>query len=72
MVGIILAVLLVLVRVAAAADTLTITARQAMVRAGPDSKQTILTTAAQGTPFACWRPVRAGTKLYSTTGVRGG
>ena len=53
MVGITLAVLLlVFASVAAAADTLTITARQAAVRAGPDSKQTILTTVQQGTTFA--------------------
>jgi formylglycine-generating enzyme required for sulfatase activity len=52
--GIILMVTLLLVLVSAtvAADTLTITARQAVVRAGPDSKQGILTTMSQGTTFA--------------------
>jgi hypothetical protein len=52
--GIILMVtlLLVLVSVTVAADTLTITARQAVVRAGPDSKQGILATVPQGTTFA--------------------
>src|SRR5215510_5973116 len=44
--------LLVLVSVAVAADTLTITARQAVVRAGPDSKQGILATVPQGTTLA--------------------
>src|SRR5215813_5867892 len=44
--------LLVLVSVTVAADTLTITARQTVVRAGPDSKQGILATVPQGTTFA--------------------
>lgn len=44
--------LLVLVNVAVAADTVAITARQAVVRAGPGSKQAILTTVPQGTAFA--------------------
>src|SRR5262245_38793472 len=44
--------LLVLVSVTVAADTLTITARQAVVRAGPDSKQGILATVPQGTTLA--------------------
>src|SRR5215470_1534613 len=44
--------LLVLANVAVAADTLTITARQAVVRAGPDSKQGILATVPQGTTLA--------------------
>jgi len=35
-----------------AADTLTITARQAVIRAGPDSKQRILATVPQGTTLA--------------------
>ena len=43
---------LVLASVAVAADTLTITARQAVVRAGPDSKQGILATMPRGTTFA--------------------
>jgi uncharacterized protein YgiM (DUF1202 family) len=52
--GIILMVtlLLVLVSAAVAADTLTITARQTVVRAGPDSKQRILATVPQGTTLA--------------------
>src|SRR5712691_3391855 len=52
--GIILIVtlLLVLVSVVVAADTVAITARQAVVRAGPDSKQGILATVPQGTKFA--------------------
>jgi formylglycine-generating enzyme required for sulfatase activity len=37
---------------AAAADTLTITARQATVRAGPDSKQGVLATVPQGSTFS--------------------
>src|SRR5262247_3462980 len=44
--------LLVLVSVTVAADTLTVTARQAVVRAGPDSKQGILATVPQGTTLA--------------------
>lgn len=44
--------LLVLARVTAAADSLTVTARQTVVRAGPDSKQAILATVPQGTTFA--------------------
>jgi hypothetical protein len=52
--GIILLVTLlyVLVNVAAAADTVAITARQTVVRAGPDSKQRILATVPQGTTLA--------------------
>jgi len=52
--GIALAALLlfVLASVIAAADTLTITGRQAVVRAGPDSKQGILATVPQGTTLA--------------------
>jgi hypothetical protein len=52
--GITLAVMLlfVLASVTAFADTLTITARQAVVRAGPDNKQMILTNVPQGTTFA--------------------
>jgi hypothetical protein len=52
--GITLAVMLlfVLANVIASADTLTITARQAVVRTGPDNKQTILTTVPQGATFA--------------------
>jgi Caspase domain/Bacterial SH3 domain len=52
--GIILMVTLffVLASAAVAADNLTITARQAVVRAGPDSKQGILATVPQGTTFA--------------------
>jgi len=52
--GITLAALLlfVLASVIAAADTLTITGRQAVVRAGPDSKQGILATVPQGTTLA--------------------
>jgi hypothetical protein len=46
------ALLLVLASVTAAADTLTVTARQAVVRAGPDSKQAILDPVPQGTMFA--------------------
>jgi hypothetical protein len=42
----------VLVSVTVAADTLTITARQAVVRAGLDSKQGILITVPQGTTLA--------------------
>jgi len=48
----IVTLLLVLASVAIAADTLTITARQAVVRAGPDSKQGILATVPQGTTLA--------------------
>jgi len=48
----IVTLLLVLVSVTVAADTLTITARQAVVRAGPDSKQGILVTVPQGATFA--------------------
>ena len=48
----IITLLLVLVSVAVAADTLTVTARQAVVRAGPDSKRAILATVPHGTPFA--------------------
>ena len=44
--------LLVFTSVTALADTLTITARQTVVRAGPDSKQAILTTVPQGVTFA--------------------
>ena len=36
----------------ASADTVAITARQTVVRAGPDSKQAILATVPQGTTFA--------------------
>ena len=43
--------LLVLASVVVAADTLTITARQAVVRARPDNKQAILTTVPQGATF---------------------
>ena len=43
---------LILVTVAMAADTLTVTARQAVIRAGPDSKQRILATVPQGTTLA--------------------
>jgi formylglycine-generating enzyme required for sulfatase activity len=43
---------LVLVSAAVAADTLTVTARQAVIRAGPDSKQRILATVPQGTTLA--------------------
>ena len=52
--GIILIVILlwVLVNVAVAADTVAITARQTVVRAGPDSKQRILATVPQGTTLA--------------------
>jgi len=52
--GIILIVtlLFVLVNVAVAADTVAITARQTVVRAGPDSKQRILATVLQGTTLA--------------------
>jgi SH3-like domain-containing protein len=52
--GIILIVtlLFVLVNVAVAADTVAITARQTVVRAGPDSKQRILATVPQGTTLA--------------------
>ena len=52
--GIILMVTLffVLASAAVAADNLTITARQAVVRASPDSKQGILATVPQGTTFA--------------------
>src|SRR5215470_15468862 len=52
--GITLAItlLLVLTSVVVAADTLTITARQAAVRAGPDNKQAIFTTVPQGATFA--------------------
>lgn len=53
MTGLTLAVvLLVLASVTAAADSLTITARQDVVRAGPDGKQGILATVPQGTTFA--------------------
>ena len=52
--GIILLVTLlcVLISAADAADTLTITARQTVVRAGPDSKWRILATVPQGTTLA--------------------
>jgi hypothetical protein len=52
--GIILLVTLlcVLISAADAADTLTITARQTVVRAGPDSKRRILATVPQGTTLA--------------------
>ena len=52
--GIILIVtlLFVLVNVTVAADTVAITARQTVVRAGPDSKQRILATVPQGTTLA--------------------
>jgi|RhiMetdeSRZDD1v2_1073273.scaffolds.fasta_scaffold568007_1 uncharacterized protein YraI len=42
----------VLASAAVAADSLTIAARQAVVRTGPDSKQGILATVPQGTTFA--------------------
>jgi len=48
----ILTLLLGLASVAVAADTVAITARQAVVRAGPDSKQAILATVPQGTTLA--------------------
>ena len=48
----IVTLLLALVSAAVAADTLTITARQTVVRAGPDSKQRILATVPQGTTLA--------------------
>jgi SH3 domain-containing protein len=47
-----LTLLLGLARSVAPADTVTITSKQAVVRAGPDSKQAVLTTVAQGTTFA--------------------
>ena len=52
--GIILIVtlLFVLVNVAVASDIVAITARQTVVRAGPDSKQRILATVPQGTTLA--------------------
>jgi formylglycine-generating enzyme required for sulfatase activity len=52
--GITLALMLLLglASTVAPADTLTITAKQAVVRAGPDGKQAILTTAPQGATFA--------------------
>lgn len=54
MTGLTLAVtlLLVLASVIAAADTVAITARQAVVRAGLDGKQAVLATVPQGTTFA--------------------
>ena len=48
----IITLLLVLARVAVAADTLTVTARQAVVRAWPGSKQAILATVPHGTTLA--------------------
>jgi formylglycine-generating enzyme required for sulfatase activity len=72
MVGITLAVLLlVFASVAAAADTLTITARQAAVRAGPDSKQTILTTVQQGTTFALLETRKGWYKMLFDDGREG-
>ena len=44
--------LLVCLSVGASADSLTITAKQTVVRAGPDEKGAILTTTPQGATFA--------------------
>jgi hypothetical protein len=71
-IGITLAVLLlVLARVAAAADTLSITARQAVVRAGPDGKQAILITASQGTTFALLETRKGWYKILLDDGREG-
>ena len=48
-ISLIVTLLFVLVNGAVAADTVAITARQTVVRAGPDSKQRILATVPQGT-----------------------
>jgi len=63
--------LLVLARVAAAADTLTITPRQAVVRTGPDSQQAIHTTVPQGTPFAFLETHQGWYKLLLDDGREG-
>ena len=63
--------LLVLASVVVAADTLTITARQATVRAGPDNKQAILTTVPQGATFALLE-TRKGWYKVLLDDVRGG
>src|SRR5215831_17586673 len=71
--GIILIVtlLLVLVSVVVAADTLTITARQAVVRAGPDSKQGILATVPQGTRLALLETRKSWYKVLLDDGREG-
>src|SRR5215468_4650135 len=72
MVGVTLAVLLLAcATVAAAADTLTITARQAAVRVGPDSRQTILTTVQQGMTFALLETRKGWYKILLDDGHEG-
>src|SRR5215831_15038505 len=63
--------LLVLVSVTVAADTLTITARQAVVRAGPDSKQGILVTVPQGATFALLETRKGWYKVLLDNGREG-
>src|SRR5215467_1627770 len=67
----IVTLLLVLVSVTVAADTLTITARQAVVRAGPDSKQGILATVPQGTTLALLETRKGWYKVLLDDGQEG-
>ena len=71
--GLVLMVTLVFVLAgtAVAADTLTITARQAVVRAGPDSKRGILTTVPQGTTLALLETRKGWYKVLLDDGQEG-
>jgi hypothetical protein len=71
--GIILIVtlLFVLVNVAVAADTVAITARQTVVRAGPDSKQRILASVQQGTTLAILKTRQGWYKVLLDDGQEG-
>ena len=67
-----LTLLLGLASIPASADTLTITAKQAVVRAGPDSKQAFSPLHRKERHSYCWRRARAGTECSLTMGVRAG
>ena len=63
---------LLLVSTAAAVETLTITADQAIVRAKPGITNPVLTVVPQGAILPVLRHRRSGTRFSSKMGVRGG
>lgn len=69
--GTILVLALLLCTSIAAADMLTITVRQTVVRAGPDSKRAILTTVSQGATFALLETRQSWYKILLDDGREG-
>jgi formylglycine-generating enzyme required for sulfatase activity/uncharacterized protein YraI len=67
----IVALVLLLASAAVAADTVTITARQAVVRAGPDGKQGVLATVPQGTALVLLETRKGWYKVLLDDGQEG-